>query len=67
MLEDAGRDGLSVTEIAVKSGGRIGDQTIRNNLKEFIKMKRLKRYPVKHFGRVERYKYVIVKRWLDIK
>lgn len=67
LLEDAGRDGLSVADIAVKAKGNITDQTIRNNLKEFIKMKRIKRYAVKHLGRIEHYKYVIVKRWMDTK
>lgn len=65
LLEDKGTKGITVPEIRQQSG--ILDATIRKILKQYLQMRRIKQIKGIQSNNLPQYKYVIKRRWLNVK
>lgn len=65
LLEDAGKNGLTVPELRQRSD--IQDPTIRKILKQLLEMRRVTQLKSKQDNNLPQYKYIIKRRWMNIK
>lgn len=63
-LDAAGKNGLTVADIRRKTG--ISDQTIRNIIRRYLRLRRVRKYTTTRDNNIPLFYYVVINRWVNI-